>query len=149
MLWLPLLLLAPLAALAKDAQQTLVDLAAAGDGLIRLDAQSFDLLTAPNRNWSAAIQFTALDKRRRCEPCRSVLYSIPLYSPLAHHPYHREFDPSWNQVAKVWATTPKEHRDAHFFATIDFDNGQSVFQSASSLLFTLGTRTDGGLRSSV
>lgn len=77
MLWLTLLLLAPLA-LAKDAQKTLTDLAAAGGGLIRLDAHSFDLLTAPNRNWSAAIQFTAMDKRRRCEPCRSVLHSSRL-----------------------------------------------------------------------
>ncbi|KAF9053704.1 oligosaccharyl transferase subunit OST3/OST6 family [Hymenopellis radicata] len=108
--WLSLLLVAPLAVLAKDIQKELIALAAAGNGLIRLDANSFDLLTGPNRNWSAAIQFTAMDKRRRCEPCR-------------------EFDPSWNEVSKAWAGAPKEHRDSHFFATLDFDEGQAVFQS--------------------
>ncbi|KAK0459744.1 oligosaccharyl transferase subunit OST3/OST6 family, partial [Desarmillaria tabescens] len=86
----------------------LVDLAAAGNGLIHLNAQTYELLTASNRNWSAAIQFTALDKRRRCEPCR-------------------EFDPSWTAVAKAWVAAPKEHRDAHFFGTLDFDDGQTVF----------------------
>lgn len=54
-------------------QQKLSELAAAGNGLIKLDSNIFDLLLSPQRTWSASVQFTALDKRRRCAPCRSVL----------------------------------------------------------------------------
>jgi oligosaccharyltransferase complex subunit gamma len=60
-----------LAATKQSPQEELAALAAAGNGDIRiLDERTFDLLTAPHRNWSAAIQFTALDKRRRCAPCK-------------------------------------------------------------------------------
>lgn len=41
---------------------------------------------------------------------------------------NREFDPSWNAVANAWARVSSEHRDNHFFATLDFDNGQTTFQ---------------------
>ena len=41
---------------------------------------------------------------------------------------NREFEPAWIAVAKAWATTPKPHKDHHFFATLDFDNGQAIFQ---------------------
>ena len=58
--------------LAASKQQQLVDLAAAGNGLIKLDDTIFDLLTSGKRNWSASVHFTALDKRRRCSPCKSV-----------------------------------------------------------------------------
>ncbi|KAJ6630819.1 oligosaccharyl transferase subunit OST3/OST6 family [Mycena sp. CBHHK59/15] len=113
---LPLLalLVAPgaLAASAVAARQKLVALAAAGSGLIKLDAATFDLLTAPNRDWSASIEFTALDHRRRCAPCK-------------------EFNPSWLAVAKSWTKAPQADRDNHFFATLDFDDAQTVFQQLS------------------
>ncbi|KAJ8521627.1 hypothetical protein ONZ45_g1699 [Pleurotus djamor] len=105
--------LLPFAALAyaasRDTHQQLVDLAAAGNGLIKLDPKTFELLTSAKRNWSASIQFTAMDAKRRCAPCK-------------------EFDPSFNAVAKAWSTVPKEQRDQHFFGTLDFDNGQTTFQ---------------------
>jgi len=114
MLWIPTLalLLLPftLVSAALDAEQDkLVKLAAAGNGVIKLDEATFNLLTHPERTWSAAIQFTAMDSRRKCIPCN-------------------EFRPSWNTVAKAWAQTPTEHRNVHFFATIDFDDAQTVFQ---------------------
>ncbi|KAJ3725934.1 hypothetical protein EV361DRAFT_877204 [Lentinula raphanica] len=96
-------------AASNTGKSQLVSRAAAGNGVIRLDASTFDLLTAPSRDWSASIHFTALDKRRRCAPCK-------------------EFDPAWNAVAKAWATVPAEHRDNHFFATLDFDEAPTVFQ---------------------
>ncbi|KAJ3732976.1 dolichyl-diphosphooligosaccharide-protein glycotransferase [Lentinula guzmanii] len=96
-------------AASNDGKSKLVSLAASGNGVIRLDASTFDLLTSPSRDWSASIHFTALDKRRRCVPCK-------------------EFDPAWNDVAKAWATVPVEHRDSHFFATLDFDEAPTVFQ---------------------
>jgi oligosaccharyltransferase complex subunit gamma len=66
LLVLPTILLA-----AKDSTHTkLVNLAAENNGVINLDAKTFDLLISPNRNWSASVHFTALDKRRRCGPCR-------------------------------------------------------------------------------
>ncbi|ESK97005.1 dolichyl-diphosphooligosaccharide-protein glycotransferase [Moniliophthora roreri MCA 2997] len=111
-LWsfLPLVALPFASAASRDeARAKLVDLAAAGNGVIKLDSKSFDLLTSPRRNWSAAIQFTALDRRRRCAPCK-------------------EFEPSWNAVAQAWSSTSKEHRDNHFFGTLDFDEAPSVFQ---------------------
>ncbi|KAF7363462.1 hypothetical protein MSAN_01002000 [Mycena sanguinolenta] len=114
MLLRPLLALVSLSLLARAASsdethQKLVSLAAAGGGLIKLDSNSFELLTAPNRDWSASIEFTALDPRRRCAPCK-------------------EFNPSWQAVSKAWTKTPKEQRDKHFFGTLDFDDGQAAFQ---------------------
>jgi len=94
---------------AASTQKQLVQLASTGNGIIRLNADTFDLLTSPRRTWSATIQLTALDKRRRCNPCR-------------------EFDPSWNAVAKAWTYTSADTRNEHFFATLDFDEGTSVFQ---------------------
>ncbi len=124
------LLLVPAVLAADDVQAQLVSLAAAGNGLIRLNAQTYELLTTSNRNWSAAIQFTALDKRRRCEPCRSVsTYTIAVCILLT---LNREFDPSWTAVAKAWAAVSKEHRDTHFFGTLDFDDGQTVFSQVCS-----------------
>ncbi|KIY43554.1 hypothetical protein FISHEDRAFT_78406 [Fistulina hepatica ATCC 64428] len=105
-----LLAAAPLCLAAKPSpHQRLVDLAAAGNGVIQLDENTYDLLTSPNRNWSAAIVYTALDKRMKCAPCK-------------------EFDPEWSAVVKAWSQVPAEDRDTHFFGTLDFTNGQAVFQ---------------------
>ncbi|KAF8350694.1 dolichyl-diphosphooligosaccharide-protein glycotransferase [Amanita rubescens] len=104
------LLAVPLAFAAAAADhRKLVDLAAAGNGVINLDSNTYDLVTAPDRNWSVAIQLTALDPKRRCAPCR-------------------QFDSTWKAVAAAWTKTPKEQRNYHFFATLDFDNGHTVFQ---------------------
>ncbi|KAF8559596.1 hypothetical protein OG21DRAFT_1502836 [Imleria badia] len=106
---LPLLFL-PLALAAKGSpHDELVQLAAAGNGVIRLDEHAFDLLTSPQRTWSASIQFTALNPQRRCAPCK-------------------EFDPSFKAVAKAWSTVPQVHRNTHFFATAEFDESVKVFQ---------------------
>ena len=40
----------------------------------------------------------------------------------------RQFDPSFNAVAKAWSTVSKSERDTHFFATLDFADGQEVFR---------------------
>ena len=57
---------------SKSPKQQLVDLAAAGSGVINLNSNTFDLLTSPKRDWSVSVLLTALDKRRRCLPCRLV-----------------------------------------------------------------------------
>ncbi|KAI0079940.1 oligosaccharyl transferase subunit OST3/OST6 family [Panus rudis PR-1116 ss-1] len=112
MLLRPLLALCALPfalAASKNPHEELVNLAAAGNGVIKLDERTYDLLTTPHRNWSAAVQFTALNPRRRCAPCK-------------------EFDPSFTEVAKAWSTVPADQRNSHFFGTLDFDNGPTVFQ---------------------
>jgi oligosaccharyltransferase complex subunit gamma len=53
----------------------------------------------------------------------------------------REFDPSFNAVAKSWSTVPAATRDTHFFATLDFDNGQMVFQSVRRMMSSPFTPT--------
>jgi len=113
MLLLPLLTLLTLpfclAASQRETHDELVKLAAANNGVITLDERTYNMLTTSKRNWSAAVQLTALDKRRRCNPCK-------------------EFEPSFNEIAKAWTTVPPAERDSHFFATLDFDNGMAVFQ---------------------
>ncbi|KAI6166995.1 hypothetical protein EDD17DRAFT_1850158 [Pisolithus thermaeus] len=93
----------------KSPRDELVQLAATGNGVIRLDERTFDLLTSPNRDWSAAIQLTALNPQRRCGPCK-------------------EFGPSFQAVAKAWSTVNPEQRNNHFFASIDFDDAFQVFK---------------------
>ncbi|KAJ7679338.1 hypothetical protein DFH06DRAFT_508687 [Mycena polygramma] len=97
-------------AVASDGiHQQLIALASAGGGVIKLDSASYDLLTSANRTWSASIEFTALNTRDNCDPCRA-------------------FHPSWIAVAKAWAKGPKAHRDTHFFATLDVHDGPSVIR---------------------
>lgn len=43
----------------------------------------------------------------------------------------REFEPSWNAVAHSWSKAALPERNQHFFATLDFDNAQLVFQKVS------------------
>ena len=57
---------------AASPHEELVQLASAGNGVIKLTAETFDLLTSPKRTWSASVQLTALDARRRCNPCKYV-----------------------------------------------------------------------------
>jgi oligosaccharyltransferase complex subunit gamma len=67
------LLALPLAlalAASSDPRERLVKLAAAGNGIIKLDHKTYDLLTTPNRDWSTSILLTAMDKRRSCAPCK-------------------------------------------------------------------------------
>ena len=74
MLLLPFLALLSLpfclAASVESVHEKLVKLAAANNGLIKLDDNLYNLLTHPKRNWSASIHLTALDPRRRCAPCK-------------------------------------------------------------------------------
>ncbi|KAL9715164.1 oligosaccharyl transferase subunit ost3/OST6 [Leucoagaricus gongylophorus] len=96
-------------AVAASPHDTLLDLAQKGHGLIRLDAHSYDLLTTPKRTWSASVQLTALDPRRKCAPCK-------------------QFAPAWDAMVNAWSNAEPDHRNNHFFATLDFDDAPAVFQ---------------------
>ncbi|PPQ99636.1 hypothetical protein CVT24_005214 [Panaeolus cyanescens] len=76
-------------------QQWFSQLASAGNGVIKLNADTFDILTSPKRTW--------------------------------------EFDPSFQAVAKAWSNVSPKTRDEHFFATLDFEDGSSVFQKTSGI----------------
>lgn len=85
MLLLPLLALFSLplclAAMSKDQAHTeLMKLAAANDGIITIDDRTFELLTMPNRDWSATVVFTALDPRRKCSPCKYDTHPFSMYN---------------------------------------------------------------------
>lgn len=54
----------------SSSYQSLLDLARQGNGLITLNEHSYSLLTDPKRTWSASVQLTALDSRRKCAPCK-------------------------------------------------------------------------------
>lgn len=43
-----------------------------------------------------------------------------------------EFDPSFTAVAKAWTTVSEPERSDHFWATLDFDEAQQVFQKVCS-----------------
>ena len=58
---------------AQSTQDALAKLAASNNGVITLDTKTYGLLSAPNREWSFSVQFTALDKKRRCAPCKYAL----------------------------------------------------------------------------
>jgi oligosaccharyltransferase complex subunit gamma len=69
--FLSLLALPTIVLAAQDSpRQQLAKLAAENNGVIDLDTKTFELLTAPERDWSSSIHFTALDKRRKCGPCK-------------------------------------------------------------------------------
>lgn len=40
----------------------------------------------------------------------------------------RNFQPSFDAVAKAWTKVPAGERDRHFFAYANFDNAMTVFQ---------------------
>ena len=62
-----------LAAVKKQSQDELTDLAILGNGNIEIkNERIFDMLTSSHRNFSSAIHFTAMDKRRKCSPCKWV-----------------------------------------------------------------------------
>jgi hypothetical protein len=95
-------------------------------------------LTSPNRNWSAAVQLTALDPRRRCVQCTLVVLNFLLLLAQSQSLNQRKFNPTWNAVGSTWTKVPREHRDNHFFATLEFDEAQSIFLKVCPLHFLPG-----------
>lgn len=50
--------------------QQLIGLAAANNGIVPLDANLFEQIITKDRDWSVAVQFTAMNMK--CAPCRYV-----------------------------------------------------------------------------
>ncbi|ODN88406.1 oligosaccharyltransferase complex subunit gamma [Cryptococcus wingfieldii CBS 7118] len=107
---------------AQDPVQKWSQLAAKSrDGVIKLDSESYQDLLALDREYSVTVLLTALPAQFKCQPCHN-------------------FDPSFSQVADSWARLPRSARDQHFFAKLDFADGQAVYSqlgltSAPTVMF--------------
>lgn len=88
-------------------------------GIIPLNSASYDELLASDREYSATVLLTAMPAQFKCQPCH-------------------EFDPSFRQVAASWARQPKHVRDQHFFASLDFTDGQAIYQRVSRSHLLMG-----------
>ncbi|OCF40625.1 oligosaccharyltransferase complex subunit gamma [Kwoniella heveanensis CBS 569] len=109
------------AALAADAEHWAALASKAKDGVIKLDSDSYADILADDREYSVSVVLTALPAQFKCQPCH-------------------DFDPSFHAVAASWKRQPKHIRDQHFFAQLDFIDGQSVYQrlglsSAPTVMF--------------
>ncbi|KAI0341618.1 oligosaccharyl transferase subunit OST3/OST6 family [Trametopsis cervina] len=98
-----------LAVSSQQTQDDLVRLAKAGQGIIKLDERTFEVLTSPTREWSSTIVFTAMDPRRKCGPCK-------------------QFQPAFDAVAHAWTKVSSVERNKHFFAIADYDESMQIFQ---------------------
>ncbi|CAD6576916.1 MAG: oligosaccharyl transferase subunit ost3/OST6 [Tremellales sp. Tagirdzhanova-0007] len=78
-------------------------------GVIKLDAESYEELLATDRDYSVSVVLTALPAQFKCQPCH-------------------EFDPAFHRVADSWKRQSQHVRDQHFFAQLDFSDGQAVYQ---------------------
>lgn len=67
---LPAALLAFFAISAVEAASRWSTLAAKGSGIVKLNARTFDEITASPRNYSVSIALTALPGQYKCQPCR-------------------------------------------------------------------------------
>ncbi|WVR05412.1 hypothetical protein IAU60_002427 [Kwoniella sp. DSM 27419] len=102
-------LLAIPATLASDAAHWSALAAKSKDGVIKLDSASYDEILSNDREYSVAVVLTALPAQFKCQPCH-------------------DFDPSFHAVAASWNRQPKHIRGQHFFAQLDFTDGQAIYQ---------------------
>src|SRR5258706_5146265 len=80
--------------------KSFASLAANNGGIIPLDDDLFNKLTAADRTWSATVQLTALGKTMKCAPCRYTHYSLisPLwFSAKSGLPANLNHNSSWPQ----------------------------------------------------
>lgn len=90
-------------------------IAARNGGVVPLTTALYDELLHPSspnaRNYSASIVLTALGPKYGCIPCQA-------------------FDREHKEVARQWWKKNKSKADQarHFFAVLDFDQGQDVFR---------------------
>jgi len=95
---------------AQSTRQELAAMAASHGGVIKLNSQTFDAITAAGRDWSVVVELTATSGTQvQCPPCL-------------------QFAPNFEAVAKAWRKVPKDKRDQHFFARLNFADGQDIFR---------------------
>lgn len=63
------LLALPLA-FANPTTEKLAELASKNGGVIKLDPALYEVITAPDREWNAVVQLTAMGSQFKCGPCQ-------------------------------------------------------------------------------
>ncbi|ORX33868.1 putative dolichyl-diphosphooligosaccharide-protein glycotransferase [Kockovaella imperatae] len=99
----------PQLAAASDRQHWAALAAKSKDGVITLDSASYEDILSEDRDYSVSVVLTALPQRFKCTPCH-------------------EFDPSWHRVANSWNRISAPEKNHHFFAKLDFQDGEAVFR---------------------
>lgn len=97
---------------AADAAHWASEAARSSNGIITVDTAGYDaLLKGENgeRDYGFTIVMTAMKPEFKCKPCH-------------------DFEPVYQTVAHSWRKVKDPKRDTHFFAELDFANGQEVFQ---------------------
>jgi oligosaccharyltransferase complex subunit gamma len=107
MLWPYLLLLAAFAS-ASDRSDKLAKLTAAGS-VLRLNSATYDEFTAGARDYSLSVVLTALGPQFKCQPCQ-------------------QFQPAHREVARQFRRKARQPDHKHFFAYLDFPDGQETFR---------------------
>ena len=79
-------------------------------GPVKLDDKAYNDLTKTPRDYSVAVLLTALEARFGCKLCN-------------------EFQPEWELLGKQWTKGDKKGEGRLIFATLDFGDGKSTFQS--------------------
>lgn len=122
-------LLIPLVA-ADDATRTrFVKLAQANNGVVKLDSKLHGEIIAPGRELVRCYRIHCPRKGVWLRPLRvCALYSKGSRA-ASPPPAARNFHPNFQAVAKSWTSVPKDARDRHFFASLDFTDGTSVFRA--------------------
>lgn len=54
----------------EEIHASFVKRANANNGVIKLNAEDFEAITASNREWNVAVHLTALGNEFKCEPCK-------------------------------------------------------------------------------
>lgn len=99
-------------ALAADAAHWASIAASSPDGVIPLTSATYDEILSSDRDYGVTIILTALPAQYKCQPCH-------------------DFDPVFRAVTKSWTRVPRDDRDTHFFAQLDFQDGQAIYQRLS------------------
>lgn len=83
-------------------------------GPVKIDDKAYNDLTKAPRDYSVAVLLTALEARFGCNLCN-------------------EFQPDWELLAKQWSKGDKQGEGRLVFATLDFIDGKSTFQSVCQI----------------
>ncbi|CAH7670348.1 hypothetical protein BY996DRAFT_4228551 [Phakopsora pachyrhizi] len=94
----------------NDRLSKLISLTKAGKGIAPLNDKLFDeIISGSPRNFSITLVLTALGSQFQCIPCQT-------------------FDKEYQLLSQQWQKQPREIRESHFFAMLDYKEGKNTFQ---------------------
>ncbi|KAM0789294.1 hypothetical protein ACM66B_000134 [Microbotryomycetes sp. NB124-2] len=84
-------------------------LANSNNGVVSLNSALYDEITATPRDYSVSVVLTAMSPQFKCAPCQLM-------------------QPEYDLVARQWKKQSRSDDNEHFFAVLDFVNGQEIYQ---------------------